>query len=168
MHFPHSLYETPEDWLLEFLDKTDMEEIYRKAVKTIRYRKLNPDWQRPVVMYGIRKKHKCIKKEEIAVVIDLMPWQDRARMAETHWYKILYKRPATDLEWEEMKEKNPIKRYWIWSYFIIKDWTVDRIISRIVQDDQYEYGIDASAMIKAFESHYGKPIKYITYNHGSA
>lgn len=150
---------TKEQWLREFLDKVDFGALLRKIEETKRYRAGNPDWDRPVVMYGIRKKHKCIKKQEIAVIIDLMPWQDRARMAETHWYKILYKRPATDLEWEEMKKKNPIKRYWIWSYFIIKGWTVDRIVSHIVQDDSEEYGLETTKLVKAFEDYYRRKIR---------
>ncbi len=149
---------TGEQWLQEFLDKVDFAGLYQKLEETKKYREETPDWERPVVMYGIRKKHKCIKKEEIAVVIDLMPWQDRARMAETHWYKIIYKRLATDLEWEEMKQKNSIRRYWIWSYFIKKEWPVDKIISHIVQDDSLEYAIDTQKLIEAFENHYGRRI----------
>ncbi|GAB6119000.1 hypothetical protein [Dysgonomonas termitidis] len=147
-----------ERWLMEFLDKIDLDALLKQIDETKKYRQAHPGWERPVVMYGIRKKHKCIKKEEIAVVIDLMPWQDRARMAETHWYNIIYKRPATDLEWEEMKQKNPIRRYWIWSYFIKKEWTIDRIISHIARDDSEEYGIDTQKLIEAFENHYGRKI----------
>lgn len=148
-----------EGWLMEFLEKVDLEALLKKMHEIEIYRHTHPDWDRPVVMYGIRKKHKCIKKEEIAVVIDLMPWQDRARMAETHWYKIIYKRPATDLEWEEMKQKNPIKRYWIWSYFIKKEWPVDKIISHIVQDDSEEYGLETTQLVKAFEEYYQRKIR---------
>jgi hypothetical protein len=148
-----------ERWLQDFLDTVDFGSLFRKMEETGEYRKQNPDWQRPVVLYGIRKKHKWIKKDEIAVVIDLMPWQQRARMAETHWYKVLYKRPATDLEWEEMKKENPIKRYRIWPYFIEKGWTVDRIISHIVQDDSERYGLDTAKLIKAFEGYYGRKIR---------
>lgn len=149
---------TREQWLQDFLNKVDFADFYQKMEETQEYRKENPDWERPVVMYGIRKKHKCIKKEEIAVVIDLIPWLNRARMAETHWYKIIYKRPATNLEWEEIKLKNPIRRYWIWSYFIKKDWSIDRIISNIVQDDSEEYGLDTNQLIKAFENYYQRKI----------
>lgn len=148
-----------ERWLLEFLEKFDLEALQKKMYETLKFREAHPDWDRPVVMYGIRKKHKCIKKEEIAVVIDLMPWQDRARMAETHWYKIIYKRPATDLEWEEMKMKNPTRRYWRWAYFIEKGWTIDKIVSHIVQDDSEEYGLDTSQLIKAFEKYYQRKIR---------
>ncbi|MDH6309448.1 hypothetical protein M2451_002666 [Dysgonomonas sp. PFB1-18] len=158
--FPNSLYETPDEWLREFFDKVDLVRIYKKTVETLHYRELNPDWERPVVMYGIRKTHhKCIKKQEIAVIIDLMPWQDRARMAETHWYKIIYKRPATDLEWDEMKLKKPTRRYWIWSYFIEKGWSIDKIVSHIVQDDGDEYHVDTTQLIKAFENYYGRRIR---------
>lgn len=150
---------TRQQWLQDFLDKVDFDSLHQKIRETKKYRKENSNWDRPVVMYGIRKKHKCIKKEEIAVVIDLMPWQDRARMAETHWSKILYKRLATDLEWEEMKNKNPVQRYWIWSYFIIKSWTVDRIVSHIVQNDAEEYGLETTKLIKAFEDYFGREIR---------
>ncbi|WP_165044942.1 hypothetical protein [Dysgonomonas sp. ZJ709] len=146
-------------WLQEFLDKTDLVSIYRKALKTIAYRQTHPDWDRPVVMYGIRKKHKCIKKQEIGVIIDLSPWQDRTRTAETHWYKILYKRPATDLEWEEMKQNKLTRRYWIWSYFIEKSWTIDRIVSHIVQDDSEEYGLATQDLIDAFETYFKRKIR---------
>lgn len=150
---------TREQWLQEFLDKVDFAGLYQKLEETKKYHEETPDWERPVVMYGIRKKHKCIKKEEIAVVIDLIPWQDRARMAETHWYKIIYKRPATDLEWEEMKQKNSIRRYWIWSYFIKKEWPVDKIISHIVQNDSEEYGLETTQLVKAFEEYYQRKIR---------
>lgn len=149
---------TKEQWLSQFLDRIDLNDLLQKMIETEKYRRETPDWNRPVVMYGIRKKHKCIKKQEIAVIIDLMPWQQRARTAETHWYKIIHKRPATDKEWKEMKMKNSTRRYWIWSYFIEKGWTTDRIISQIVQDDRYEYRVDVSDIIKAFEDHYGRPI----------
>ncbi len=150
---------TKERWLREFLEKTDFEELFKKMEETQKYRKENPDWERPVVMYGIRKKHKRIKKQEISVIIDLTPWQERARMAETHWYKILYKRPASDVEWEEMKRKNPVKRYWIWPYFMEKGWTVDRIVSHIAQDDKEAYGLETAGLIQAFENHYRRKIR---------
>lgn len=161
-HYNRFSTQTKDQWLQEFLDKVDFTALFQKIAETKRYRIQNPDWNRPVVMYGIRKKHKCIKKQEIAVVIDLMPWQDRARTAETHWYKIIYKRAATDQEWQEMKMKNPVRRYWIWSYFIEKGWTTDRIVSRIVQDDQNEYAVDVSGIIKAFEDYYGRHINIDT------
>lgn len=148
-----------ERWLLEFLEKIDLEALLKKMHETQEYRKTHPNWDRPVVMYGVRKRHKCIKKEEIAVVIDLMPWLDRARMAETHWYKIIYKRPATDLEWEEMKSREPTRRYWRWPYFIMKGWTVDKIVSHIVQDDSEGYGLDTTKLIEAFENYYGRKMR---------
>lgn len=149
---------TKEQWLSQFLDRIDLNDLFQKMIETEKYRREIPDWNRPVVMYGIRKKHKCIKKQEIAVIIDLTPWQQRAITAETHWYKIIYKRPATDQEWKEMKMKNSTRRYWIWSYFIEKGWTTDRIISQIVHDDQNEYRVDVSDIIKAFENHYDRRI----------
>jgi len=159
-HFPNSLYKTPEDWLQEFLDKIDFEEVYRKTLETIRYRKMTSDWDRPIVMYGVRRTHhKFIKKREIAVIIDITPWQDRARTAETHWYNIVYKRPATDLEWEEVKERELIRRYWVFSYYLEKGWTIDKTVSHIVQDDKEEYGIDTTETIRAFENYYKRKIK---------
>ncbi|WP_165045358.1 hypothetical protein [Dysgonomonas sp. ZJ709] len=104
---------TKEQWLSQFLDRIDLNDLLQKMIETKKYRRETPDWNRPVVMYGIRKKHKCIKKQELAVIIDLMPWQQRARTAETHWYKITHKRPATDKEWKEMKMKNSTRRYWV-------------------------------------------------------
>lgn len=161
MHPSESLYCTVsrERWLMEFLEKTDLEALQEQMVETKKYRQTHPGWDRPVVLYGIRKKHKCIKKEEIGVIIDLTPWQQRARMAETHWYRILYKRSATDLEWQEMKAKNPVKRYWIWPYFIGKGWTIDKIVSHIVQDDCEGYGLDTQPLIRDFEGYYGRKIR---------
>lgn len=146
---------------MEFLNSIDFRMLLRKMEETKRYRETHKDWDRPRVMYGIRKRknHKWIKKDEIAVIIDLSPLCDRARTAETHWYKIIYKRPATDLEWEEMKKKNPTRRYWIWSYFIEKEWTVDKIVSHIVQDDKKEYGLDTGELIQAFEDYYQRKIR---------
>ena len=91
--------------------------------------------------------------------MDLSPHCDRARTAETHWYKIIHKRRATDLEWEEIKQKNPIRRYWIWSYYIEKNWTVDKIISQIVIDDREEYGLKTDSLILAFEQHFQRKIR---------
>lgn len=159
-HFPNGLYETPEDWLQEFLDKIDFEELYTKTVETIRYRALFPDWDRPVVMYGVRRTHhKYIKKQEIAVIIDINPWQDRARTAETHWYNIVYKRPATDLEWEEVKKMELTRRYWICSYYLDKGWTIDKTVSHIVQDDKEEYCIETERIICSFEKYYSRKIR---------
>ena len=148
-----------ERWFMEFLDKIDFEALQKQIIETKKYRETHPDWDRPVVMYGIRKKHKCIKKQEIAVVIDLMPWQNRARMAETHWYKIIYKRPATNLEWKEMKAQEPTRRYWRYPYYIMKGWTVDKIVSHIIQDDKEEYRLDTTDLIHAFENYYQRKIR---------
>ena len=123
------------------------------------YRENNPDWERPVVMYGIRKLTcKFIKKQEIGVIIDKTPWCERARMAETHWYNIIYRRPATDLEWKEVNCPSRNRRYVVWKYFIEKRWTVDKIVSHIAQDDSEEYGVETSEMIRSFENHYKRKI----------
>ena len=157
----HSEYyrQCKDRWLAEFLEKIDFEEMAVQMQKTLEFRRDNPDWERPVVMYGIRKKHKCIKKQEIGVIMDLQPWQDRARTAETHWYKILYKRMATDTEWKEMKECNLTRRYFVWHYFINKQWSIDRIVSHIVQDDREEYGLETEQLINAFEDYYQRKIR---------
>lgn len=156
----HFNTQTPEEWLQEFLDKIDFKALAQQVMRTLQYREANPDWERPVVMYGVRKQRcKYIKKQEIAVIIDKTPWQDRARMAETHWYHILYKRPATDLEWKEVTGEYYNRRYYIWSYFLDKRWTVDKTVSHIAQDDSDEYGVDTTAMIRAFEKRYNRKIR---------
>ena len=159
--FPNNFYyQTEKEWLLEFLKKIDFEALHQKSLKTIAYRETHPDWERPVVMYGVRKMtHKWVKKQEIAVIIDKMPWLDRARMAETHWFIILHKRPATDLEWKEVSGEKYNRRYVIWSYFLDKRWTVDKTVSHIVQDDSEEYGVDTKEIIAAFEKHFARKIR---------
>lgn len=149
------------DWFLEWLMKQDLEKDIADREIELKRRQENPDWERPVVMYGIRKMgHKCIKKQEIAVIIDCIPWQIRARMAETHWYHVLYKRPATDREWEGVKGRT--RRYVVWSYFIEKGWGIDRIISNIVDDDTNLFGISPNVtdeIVKIFEEHYKRHIR---------
>jgi len=161
MNFPNQFCsQTPEKWLLEFLNKTDFDSLRQQIEKTMMYRSAHPDWERPVVMYGVRKLTcKFIKKQEIAVIIDKTPWCDRARMAETHWYKILYKRPATDLEWKEVSGSSYNRRYVVWKYFIENRWSVDKIVSHIAQDDSEEYGLETSSMIHAFENYYNRKIR---------
>lgn len=148
--------QTLDESLQEFLEKYSIEKTLKNAIKTLRYRIENPDWERPTILYGIRKEHKFIKKKEIGVILDREPWCDRVRTAETHWFKILYKRPATDLEWQEASGN---KRYIVWHYFINKRWSIDRIISHIAQDDCEEYGVDPSGMITAFEKYYQRKIR---------
>lgn len=154
---------TKTEWFLEWLLKQDFEKDRNNIYAELRRRKENSDWQRPVVMYGVRKSgHKFIRKKEIAVVIDQMPWLPRARTAETHWYHVIYKRPATDVEWEENKINNTTRRYTVWSYFIQNEWTVDKIISRIIQDDLENYHIKPgiiSDIISAFEEFYKRKIR---------
>ena len=161
MNFPNQFCDqTPEKWLQEFLDKIDFVALRQQIQKTVLYRVTHPGWERPVVMYGVRKQNcKFIKKQDIAVIIDKTPWCDRARMAETHWYKIIYKRPATDLEWNEVSGSSYNRRYVVWKYFIEKRWTVDKIVSHIAQDDSEEYGVETFGMIDAFEKHYHRKIR---------
>lgn len=151
--------------LLDFLAKFDFEEMARKEREVMEHRRNNPDWDRPVVMYGVRKQgHKCIKKPEIGVIIDCNPWQDRARTAETHWYNILYKRLASDAEYADGKGSS--RRYIIWHYFIDKRMTIDRIVSMIVQDDRERFGIaDTSSIVSAFEGYFGRNIRIYDTTH---
>ena len=149
------------EWLFEWLMKQDFDKDIREMEKARKERTENPNWDRPVVMYGVRRMgHKCIKKQEIAVVIDCIPWQKRARTAETHWYKILFKRLATDIEMEEVKGNT--RRYRIFSYYVEKGWSVDKIVSSIVEDDREGYGIDpivVHEIIRSFENFYKRPIR---------
>ena len=153
--------ESLTDWFVEWLMKQDLEKDIIDRKIELKRRQENPDWERPIVMYGVRKMgHKCIKKQEIAVVIDRIPWVKRARMAETHWYCILYKRPATDMEWEGIKGRT--RRYVVWSYFVEKDWGVDRIISNIVDDDINLFRVSpnvTSEIVEAFKKYYKRPIR---------
>ena len=94
----------------------DETKILRKIL-FVKRRRLNtdrthPNWNIPNVMYGVRKKHKCIKKREIAVFYDLIPRQKRARTAETHWYKVLYRRTATPKEVERLGSGNILVDIW--------------------------------------------------------
>lgn len=161
INFEEFTKEKSDKWLQEFLDKYDLEAIERKMHDTLLYRSQNPDWERPVIMYGIRKLNNFIKKQEIGVILDKSPWQDRARMAETHWYHILYKRPATDLEWQEASGN---RRYIVWKYFLNDCWTVDKIISHIARDDSEEYGVDPGDMISAFEAYFKRKIRVYWYS----
>ena len=57
------------EWLFEWLMKQDFDKDIREMEKARKERTENPNWDRPVVMYGVRRMgHKCIKKQEIAVV----------------------------------------------------------------------------------------------------
>ncbi len=154
---------TKTEWFLEWLLKQDFEKDRNDIHAELRRRKENPDWERPMVMYCVRKSgHKFIKKKEIAVVIDQMPWQQRARTAETHWYHVVYKRPATDVEWKENRINNTVRRYTVWPYFIQNRGTVDKIISHIIQDDLENYHIEPgiiSDIISAFEEFYKRKIR---------
>ena len=65
-------------WFEEWLMKQDFEQDLIDRELELEYRKTHPDWNTPYVMYGVRKKHKCIQKNEIAVFYDLLPRQKRA------------------------------------------------------------------------------------------
>ncbi|MCC8035945.1 MAG: hypothetical protein LIO77_08475 [Rikenellaceae bacterium] len=147
--------------LLHFLQKQDLEQLEQQLRDETRRRLADPDWERPIVMYGVRKQsHKCIKKQEIGVIIDIIPWQRRARTAETHWYEILHRRPATDLEWDNCK--GCTRRYLIWHYFIEKGLSVDRALSIIAEDDRSQYGLSTrKTLFCAFEDYYERSINFI-------
>lgn len=53
-------------WFEEWLMKQDFEQDLIDRENELEYRRVHPDWNIPYVMYGLRKKHKCIKKKEIA------------------------------------------------------------------------------------------------------
>ena len=116
-------------WFEEWLMKQDFEQDLIDRELELEYRKTHPDWNTPYVMYGVRKKHKCIQKNEIAVFYDLLPRQKRARTAETHWYKVLYKRKATPEEVESLKAGEYTRRYLVYSLFIEKKMTLDKALS---------------------------------------
>ena len=59
-------------WFEEWLMKQDFEQDLIDREKELEYRRTHPDWDIPYVMYGVRKKHKSIKKNEIAVFYDLL------------------------------------------------------------------------------------------------
>lgn len=146
-------------WFEEWLMKQDFEQDLINAKKEQEYRKNHPDWDIPTVMYGIRKKHTCIKKQEIAVIVDRTPWCKRARTAETHWYKVIYKRKATSKEAEDVRSGN--RRYRIFSYYIEKRMTLDKSLSIIVDDDRI-LGIDndtISEVVKAFEIFFNRKFR---------
>lgn len=123
-------------WFKEWLMKQDFEQDLIDREKELEYRRTHPDWDIPYVMYGVRKKHKSIKKNEIAVFYDLLPRQKRARTAETHWYKVLYKRKATPEEVASLKAGEYTHRYLVYSLFIEKRMTLDKALSLIVADDK--------------------------------
>lgn len=155
--------ETIEARFLEWIMKQDFEKDLADQQAELKRREENPDWERPIVMYGVRRQgHKCIKKKEIAIIIDKIPWQQRAKTAETHWYHILYKRPANEIEWKEIKENYSNRRYTIFPYFIQKDWSIDKIVSRIVQDDFESYNLRQEIIrdvISAFELFFQRKIR---------
>lgn len=79
---------TRKEWFEDYWRGIDFPSLLSGILAEKEYRARHPLWARPIVLYGIRKQsHKWIKKQEIAVIIDLSPRQDRARTAETHWYK---------------------------------------------------------------------------------
>ena len=107
------------------------------------------------------KKHKCIQKNEIAVFYDLLPRQKRARTAETHWYKVLYKRKATPEEVESLKAGEYTRRYLVYSLFIEKKMTLDKALSLIVADDKLLGIADntISEIVTAFETFFNRKFR---------
>lgn len=145
-------------WFEEWLMKQDFEQDLIDRELELEYRKTHLDWNTPYVMYGVRKKHKCIQKNEIAVFYDLLPRQKRARTAETHWYKVLYKRKATPEEVESLKAGEYTRRYLVYSLFIEKKMTLDKALSLIVADDKLLGIADntISEIVTAFETFFNR------------
>ena len=141
--------------------KQDFEQDLIDRELELEYRKTHPDWNTPYVMYGVRKKHKCIQKNEIAVFYDLLPRQKRARTAETHWYKVLYKRKATPEEVESLEAGEYTRRYLVSSLFIEKKMTLDKALSLIVADDKLLGIADntISEIVTAFETFFNRKFR---------
>ncbi|MBA5650842.1 hypothetical protein [Bacteroides fragilis] len=148
-------------WFEEWLMKQDFVQDLIDREKELEYRRTHPDWNTPYVMYGVRKKHKCIQKKEIAVFYDLIPRQKRARTAETHWYKVLYKRIATPEEVEALKTGTYTRRYLVYSLYIAKKMTLDKALSLIIADDKLlgVPDITISEIVKAFDCFFNRKFR---------
>ena len=147
-------------WFEEWLMKQDFVQDLIDREKELEYRRTHPDWNTPYVMYGVRKKHKCIQKKEIAVLYDLIPRQKRARTAETHWYKVLYKRIATPEEVEALKTRTYTRRYLVYSLYIEKKMTLDKALSLIIADDKLLGITDntISEIVAAFDTFFNRQL----------
>lgn len=141
-------------WFEEWLMKQDFEKDLICQKEEVEYRRTHPNWNIPNVMYGVRKKHKCIKKREIAVFYDLIPRQKRARTAETHWYKVLYRRTATPKEVERLGSGKYTRRYLVYPMYIEKKMSLDKAMSLIISDDRLLGVSDEmiTEIINSFES----------------
>lgn len=148
-------------WFEEWLMKQDFVQDLIDREKELEYRRTHPDWNTPYVMYGVRKKHKCIQKKEIAVLYDLIPRQKRARTAETHWYKVLYKRIATPEEVEALKTGTYTRRYLVYSLYIEKKMTLDKALSLIIADDKLLGITDntISEIVAAFDTFFNRKFR---------
>lgn len=148
-------------WFEEWLMKQDFEQDLIDREVELEYRRTHPDWNVPYVMYGVRKKHKCIQKNEIAVFYDLIPRQKRARTAETHWYKVLFKRKATPDEVEALKAGTYTRRYLVYSLYIEKKMTLDKALSLIIADDKLLGITDntVSEIVTAFETFFKRKFR---------
>ena len=148
-------------WSEEWLMKQDFEQDLIDRENELEYRRSHPDWNIPYVMYGVRKKHKCIKKKEIAVFYDFTPWQKRARTAETHWFTVLYKRRATSKEVESFRDREYTRRYLVYSLYIEKKMTLDKALSLIVADDKLLGIVDEiiTEIVKSFETFFDRKFR---------
>ena len=128
-------------WFEEWLMKQDFEQDLIDRELELEYRKTHLDWNTPYVMYGVRKKHK--------------------RTAETHWYKVLYKRKATPEEVESLKAGEYTRRYLVYSLFIEKKMTLDKALSLIVADDKLLGIADntISEIVTAFETFFNRKFR---------
>ncbi len=148
-------------WFEEWLMKQDFEQDLIDRENELEYRRTHPDWNIPYVMYGVRKKHMCIKKKEIAVFYDFTPWQKRARTAETHWFTVLYKRRATSKEVESFRGREYTRRYLVYSLYIEKKMTLDKALSLIVADDKLLGIVDEiiTEIVKSFETFFDRKFR---------
>lgn len=58
-------------WFEEWLMKQDFEQDLIDRENELEYRRTHPDWNIPYVMYGVRKKHKCIKRRKLLCFMTL-------------------------------------------------------------------------------------------------
>ena len=82
------------------------------------------------------------------------------RTAETHWYKVLYKRKSSE-EVESLKAGEYTRRYLVYSLFIEKKMTLDKALSLIVAYDKLLGIADntISEIVTAFETFFNRKFR---------
>ena len=125
-------------WFEEWLMKQDFVQDLIDREKELEYRRTHPDWNTPYVMYGVRKKHKCIQKKEIAVLYDLTPE-----------------------EVEALKTRTYTRRYLVYSLYIEKKMTLDKALSLIIADDKLLGITDntISEIVAAFDTFFNRKFR---------